>query len=304
MPVKSIAKYRSVVILLTIAAASTLIHLLLRSEIPGSALLYVGIPFLVSIILIVFTNKVENPTWKQRFINHIRDSFIVMLVSSVILFEGFVCVVMFMPIYFSIVLLVFIVSAITHRHKSNISVHVLPVLVVVISLEGIHPSLSFERYNEVSSTKVVSSSIKDIKSNLIKAVNLEDDRAWFLDLFPMPYQLDNNSLDAGSIHTIKYRYHRWFFTNTQEGETLLEIVNVDENSIRTKFIKDTSYISHYMKLHGTEIKFKALDEKSTEVTLTIKYDRLLDPVWYFGPLQEYGVQKTADYMISKMMQKN
>ena len=43
------------------------------------------------------------------------------------------------------------------------------------------------------------------------------------------------------------------------------------------------------------------NNKNTEVTLTIKYERLLDPVWYFGPLQEYGVKKTADYLIDKMM---
>ena len=179
--------------------------------------------------------------------------------------------------------------------------HILPILVIAISLEGTHPSLSFDRYNEASSTRIVNSSIEEIKSNLIKPVNLEDDRAWFLDLFPMPYQLDNNSLETNSVHTIYYRYHRWFITNTHEGETLLRIAEVNDNSIKTEFIKDTSYISHYMKLHGTEIKLNPVDSNNTEVTLTIKYDRLLDPVWYFGPLQKYAIEKTADYIISKMM---
>lgn len=301
MPIKPVFKSRSMVILLTVAMVSILIHFLLRSKIYGSALLYVGIPFLVSIILIAFTNKVENPTWKQKFINHIRDAFIIMMASSVILFEGFVCVVMFMPIYFSIVLLVFIIAAINHTYKSKINMHILPILVIAISLEGTHPSLSFDRYNEASSTRIVNSSIEEIKSNLIKPVKLEDDRAWFLDLFPMPYQLDNNSLETNSIHTIYYRYHRWFITNTHEGETLLRIAEVNDNSIKTEFIKDTSYISHYMKLRSTEIKLNPVDSNNTEVTLTIKYDRLLDPVWYFGPLQEYAIEKTADYIISKMM---
>jgi len=301
MPVKFTSKSRSMVILLTVAVASTLIHFLLRSNIPGSALLYVGIPFLISLVLIKFTNKVESPTWKQKFSNHIRDAFIVMMASSVILFEGFVCILMFMPIYFSIVLLVFIVSAINHKYKRNVNMHILPVLVVAMSLEGTHPNLSFNRYNEVSSTKIVNASVVEIKSNLIKPVNLEDDRSWFLDLFPMPYQLDNKDLNANSIHTIRYRYHRWFVTNIHEGETLLKIAEVGDNFIRTEFVKDTSYISHYMKLHGTEIKLNPIDANNTEVTLTIKYDRLLDPVWYFGPLQKYAIEKTASYMISKMM---
>jgi len=301
MPIKSILKSRPIIILFTVAIASVLIHVLLRSKIPGSALLYVGVPFLISIALIIFTSKIENPTWKQKFTNHIRDAFIVMMASSIILFEGFVCVLMFMPIYFGIVFLVFIVAAIDHRHKSKMNMHILPVIVIFLSLEGVHPSLSFERYNEVSSTKIVNSSIEEIKYNLIQPVKLEDDRAWFLDLFPMPYQVDNNSLKVDSIHTIRYRYHRWFVTNTHEGETLLKISKVGSNTIRTEFIKDTSYISHYMKLHGTEIKLNPVDSNNTEVTLIIKYDRLLDPVWYFGPLQKYAIEKTADYMISKMM---
>lgn len=294
-------KSRSVVILVTIAVASVLIHLILRSSINGSALLYVGIPFLISMILLVFTDKNEKPTWKQKFKNHLRDAFIIMMASSVILFEGFVCVLMFIPIYLSIILIVFIVVAINKKYKSRIGVHALPIVIVVLSLEGTHPDLSFNRYNEVSSTSTVNRSIAGIKANLIRPVNLEDERVWFLDIFPMPYEVDNHSLIEGATHTILYRYHRWFVANTHEGETILKIVEVDDAFIRTEFIKDTSYISHYMKLHGTEIQMKALSEQSTQVTLTIKYDRLLDPAWYFGPLQKYAIEKTASYLISKMM---
>ena len=304
MSIESYFKSRPLVLLSIIATASILIHFLLRSKIPGSALLYVGIPFLISVLLLTFTKKIEQPTWKQKFINHIRDALIVMMGSSVILFEGFVCVVMFMPIYFSIMLINFIITAFNQhkKEKAKLNTHFFSALILMVSLEGIHPNLSFERYNEVSSTKIVNANITDIKKNLVKPVNLQDDRAWFLDLFPMPYQVNNNSLIINDIHEIKYRYHRWFITNTHEGHTLLKIAEVGDNYIRTEFIEDTSYISNYMKLHGTEIRFKPIDASNTEVTLTIKYDRMLDPVWYFGPLQKYGVKKKADYLIAKMME--
>lgn len=287
-----------------IAISSVLIHWILRSSIPGSALLYVGIPFLISILLMLFTRKIEEPTWKQYYWNLTRDSLIIMLGSSIILFEGFLCVVMFMPIYFGIILFIFLCAYISRKlnKKNQLSVHILPVLIVLSSFEGTHPNLSFERYNNVSATKIVNATPKQIKQNLVRPINLQNDRAWFLELFPMPYQVDANSLQAGDIHRINYRYHRWFITNTHEGYTLLKIKTAKDNYIETEFIKDTSYISNYLKPHGTEIQLDPISNNSTKVTLSIKFDRKLDPAWYFELLQKYGVKKTAEYLITEMME--
>ena len=30
---------------------------------------------------------------------------------------------------------------------------------------------------------------------------------------------------------------------------------------------------------------------------TLRYKRLLDPAWYFGPWERYAVKLTADYLI-------
>lgn len=304
MKMKYIQDIKGLKIILIIGVASLLIHLLLRSSIPGSALLYVGIPFLIAVLLTTFTKRIEEPNWKQQYWNALRNSLIIMLGSSIILFEGFLCVVMFMPIYFGILLLVFIATYLFRKSdkKSTLSAHIIPVLIVLSAFEGTHSDLSFNRYNEVSVTQTIQATPKEIKQNLIRPIDLQQDRNWFLALFPMPYQVDSGTLEAGDIHKIYYRYHRWFVTNTHEGYTLLKIAQVKDNYIRTEFMEDTSYISHYMKLLGTEIHLQPINNTSTEVTLKIQFERKLDPIWYFQPLQRYGVKKTADYLITEMME--
>ncbi|MCO7223454.1 hypothetical protein [Pleionea sp. CnH1-48] len=78
----------------------------------------------------------------------------------------------------------------------------------------------------------------------------------------------------------------------------LKITDANEYLIKADVIKDTSYIANYMALKSTAIKLKALNNHQTQVTLTIHYERLLDPAWYFDPLQRFGVEKTAEFLIT------
>lgn len=80
-----------------------------------SALLYVGFPFLIGIVLLLFTGRCRRENWKVRYWNHTRAALIVMLVSSVVLFEGFLCVLMFMPIYFGVIFLCFFIEFLYRR---------------------------------------------------------------------------------------------------------------------------------------------------------------------------------------------
>lgn len=301
-------KYNTEILLIValIAVGSIAVRILIKYNFDNSALLYIGIPFAISMALIAFTYSTPNPSWKQRYWNIIRNSLIIMLASSVVLFEGFLCVVMYMPIHFFVLALAFIIQYFLERAKkskgNHLAVHILPVILVIAAFEGTHSNISFERYNEVSATKIVQLNVNQIKDNLAKPINIDHDRSWFLELFPMPYQINAGSLQAGDIHEIYFRYHRWFFTNTHKGRMLLKIDKVSNNKIQTKFIEDTSYISTYLKLHGTQILLEPIDEKSTKITLTVKFDRKLDPAWYFGPLERYGVKKMADHLILNIME--
>lgn len=295
------------VILITAVFAST-VRLLITFDLDSSALLYLAIPYLVALSLAFFRRREPTKSIPKKYANLCLDSLIVMLASSMILFEGFICVLMFMPIYFTIVFFAFGVESFTHWYskragRDKIKVHLLPYLFLLASAEGITPDLSLPRENVVSVSKVINNSPIGIHRNLQQPIELEVDRHWFLSIFPMPYHVEAESLNEGDIHAVDYRYQKWFFTNTHEGTLKLLLEQVSKERIKTKILEDTSYLSNYMNLKGTEISFTKLENGTTKVTLSVFYDRLLDPAWYFQPLQEYGVTKMAELLIDELMEK-
>lgn len=301
---KSTKRRRNILILLVIGTASLLIRLLMSYEFDRTALLYVGIPFLVALALLFVVEKPEKPSLHRYYGHIVMWSLIVMLGTSIVLFEGFICVLMFMPIYFAIILLMYLFQLLAqylnHVDKSKHYAHVIPVLIFMSAFEGVIPSASFNREYSVTQEIVLESSVEEIKHQLTQPMQLNVERNWLLSLFPMPTRIDAETLVAGDKHTIDFIYHRWFVTNTHKGNMTLEISEVKPEYIRTTFLEDTSYIGNYLRLKGTEIDFTPTLDGGTKVSLTIHYHRFLDPAWYFGPLQEYAIGQTASLLLNEL----
>ncbi len=295
---------RNIYILLIIGVTSILIRMLIAYEFDRTAILYVGIPFFVAVALLCVVEKPSKPSLTRYYGYLVMWSLIVMLGTSIILFEGFVCVVMFMPIYFGILLLMYLFQALVqyleNRDKGTHYIHVLPVLMLVSAFEGVSPNISFEREYSVTKELVVDASVEQIQKQLTKPMQLNVKRNWLLSLFPMPINIDAGTLSSGDVHKIDFVYHRWFVTNTHEGYMKLELTEVQPDYIRTTFMEDTSYIGNYLKLKGTEISFNTMRNDKTSVSLTIKYHRFLDPAWYFGPIQEYAIGQTAELLLEEL----
>jgi hypothetical protein len=228
-----------------------------------------------------------------------------MLGSSIVLLEGFVCVVMFMPIYFLVVFLVFISKyigeRIRNRKVNQLFSHALPLILLLSAFEGTHPELSIERHNTVVVTRIINASVEQIRAGLSSPIDLQKNRAWFLELFPMPYKIRGASLSEGDVHEIFFRYHRWFVTNTHEGSMKMKIERVEANQIQTRFTEDSSYIAKYLKLKSIELRFVSIAKDKTQIEFSISYDRLLDPAWYFDPLQSYGITKSIEFLLDEVV---
>ena len=122
-----------------------------------------------------------------------------------------------------------------------------------------------------------------------------------MQVFPLPVSVEAGSLKEGDVHKLHFVYKRWFFTNTHEGEFHLRIDEVSPERVRTSVVHNSSYLATYLKIEGTQVDFEELYDGQTKVALTVHYERLLDPVWYFGPLQRYAVERSADYLIQSVI---
>lgn len=291
-------------ILVMIGVASIGIRILIQYEFDNSALLYVGIPFLISLAIAAWRPLSSNEHWWHAYRDHTYIALIVFLSSSVVLFEGFVCVVFFMPIYFFVVSLGFVIGWFRNsrnNRRGNTFVSVLPLLVFATSFEGTTDTLSLERESHITVTKVAGLAPAKIMRNIAQPFGLQKDRGWLISIFPMPYRIEAGSLQPGDVHRVYARYYRWFATNTHEGELHLQIVDVEPNRVTTRFIYDSTFFASYLTAKGTEITLNESAPNQTEITLRIDYQRKLDPAWYFHTLQQIGVRQMAEFLIDEVM---
>lgn len=59
-----------------------------------------------------------------------------------------------------------------------------------------------------------------------------------------------------------------------------------------------------MSIDGTQVDFTPLPDGRTKVALTVHYERALDPAWYFGPMQRFAVEQSAQYLIEQVIARN
>ncbi|WOE75300.1 hypothetical protein [Alterisphingorhabdus coralli] len=298
------------IVLLLAGAAAIVIRLLLDSDFGQSTLLYILVPFVLSLLIAFFTRNTERTSVAARYVNNLRISTIVFLATSAFLMEGFICVLMFMPIYYVFVTIGFIFAALMEdkkdendeeQERSKLRVAVIPLLVLVLVSEGLFPETTFERDNTATFVADSPLSVAALQNNMAQPIAFDSERHWFMQLFPMPDRVDAGSLGEGDIHKVHFTYRRWFFTNIHQGEIHLKIARVAPDHVRTKVIRNDSYLANYMEIDGTDIRFSPKPDGGTRVALTVRYTRSLDPVWYFGPMQQFAAKQSAKQFLQDII---
>lgn len=278
---------------------------LLDSDFGHSALLYIGTPFLVSVLLHHFVPRSSRDTVTGHFLNHLLNGTIILFATSALLFEGFICVLFFLPIFYLVLILTYLAGLIEERSsprsRGEFRSYALPVILVAMSFEGVVPPVTFERDSEATYSAVTDAGISALKRNMARPIAFDHDRHWSLAVFPLPVAVEAGSLGPGDVHTLHFVYRRWFFTNTHRGEMQLRLVEVGDSRVRTEVVKNTSYLANYLEITGTEVNFTELGSGSVRIELSVRYRRLLDPYWYFGPLQHFAVEQSAKYLIESVI---
>ncbi len=304
-------RIRGFYLMFVIGGATLTIRTILDSNFRNSTLLYLLVPFAVSIALHLLIPKLKQDddvfvSVGRRYIEHMRDATIVMLATSALLFEGFICVLFFMPIYYLIVSVGFAFNALADRGAGEdgggrIGAFAIPALVLLLSMEGLFEATTVGRYGEATHVAVLDGTIPELKANMARPIAFEADRHWFLSVFPLPTRIEAGSLRAGDVHRLHFVYKRWFVANYHEGDMAIRIDEVGADRIRTRIVENSSYLSHYMRIDGTQVLFRPLPGGRTRVALTVRYERLLDPAWYFGPMQQLAAEQSAKYLIQTII---
>ena len=290
-------------IIFACGVAAIVLRTLLDSHFATGTLVYIVVPFVFSAALYFFVPSAKGTGLVADYLNNMRLVTIGFLLTSAFLFEGFICVLMFMPIYYVMATLAFAFAWLFKRKEKDdrLRAIVIPVIVMVAAAEGMIPATTFEREEAQTFSAYTPQSVAQLKANMAEPITFSGERHWFLRLFPLPDRIEAGSLAEGDTHRMHFTYRRWGFTNVHKGEMHVKITHVGERDIATEITRNDSYLANYLDVHGTRIRFEPVADGGTNIHLTVLSRRTLDPVWYFAPIQKVATKNSARFFIEDII---
>lgn len=284
-----------VVTCLAVAAVSILYRVLVLGQREQSALMFIGLPLLLAIFLSL------TPRPKSATGMIMKGMSLSLLLFGVLLIEGIICILMAAPLFF---LVGFIVGWLVDRSRrkndfswrnDHLRCTVLGTM-ALMSFEGVTDWLSFDREEKVQVSSVVVMSPEQALKKLAAGPSFEESELPpFLNLgFPQPVSIEGQGMEVGSQWTIHMAGGEG-----EPGDLVVKVVRSDSSGIRLERVKDGSHIAHWLDWKSIEWQVEDFGGGQSLVTMTMEYDRLLDPAWYFKPVERYGVKKAGEYFISQ-----
>ncbi len=277
-------------IIVAFAAGGIAYRLLVKHRLEQTSALFIGLPALVALILAL------TPRAKSVMGIVMKGTTIALLLSAPILGEGFICIVMAAPIFY---LVAFIVALVIKRIRSNpdlgpggmLGLPLVPLL--LMSLEGTHPSLSFSRQESVTVVRRVAGRPEDVERLLAAPPRFAAPLPLYLRLgFPRPVAARGEGLKGGDERIVHFAGGEG-----RPGDLRLRVEEHRPGAVIFRVVSDGTKVAHWLNLGSSEVQFREVAPGETEVSWTMRYERLLDPAWYFGPWERYGVRCAAGYLI-------
>jgi hypothetical protein len=259
-----------------------------------TAALYVGLPILMALGISLLPGSTRVISASLKWLT------ILLLLAVPVFREGYICVIFAAPIlYIATAIIGGLIDWLIRRRATHARVEssALLAIPVLMALEGIHPMMTFDRRADVTRERIVAASVDDIRAQLARPFAIEQPMPWFIRVFPQPTEITGSGLAAGDTRTFRLAYLKWVYWNPREGFARFRIERPSENHVRYLPVSDNSFIGDYVRWQFAELKLEAIDARHTRVTLHIAYLRMLDPAWYFGPLEHLSVGQAADVFL-------
>ena len=273
------------------AVTSILYRLLVVGHLEQSALMFIGLPTVLAILLGAL------PPAKSATGMIIKGVTLFLLLLGILYIEGFVCILMAAPFFYAIGIVVGLIIDVTKSRRewnNRFRVIVFPAL-ALMSLEGVTGILSFPRDETVTVSRKVSLTPVETRAALAKGPDFDlEELPGFLKLgFPQPTAIIGGGLETGDTWRISFAGGEG-----KPGDLFAEVTESTADRIRVECISDTSHIAHWLAWDEAVWKLEPTGD-GTRVTLTMRYRRLLDPAWYFKPIERFGVGKAGEYFMEQ-----
>lgn len=279
-----------IVIIVGLTVTGVLSRLILMKGLAQSSALFIGLPAILAIIL-TLTPKATSATGVIM-----KSMTIALLMSGPVLGEGFLCILMSAPLFYLVGAAIGLIVDYQRRKGKSATLPIVVIFPILLSsLEGTMPALTFPRQEEIRVTKVVSGSPADVEHALAQQPVFDKTLPAFIRKYPRPVRSSGEGLTVGSVR-------RMHFVGGEgsPGDLTMRVTRREPASVTFTAESDTSHIRHWLTWRESHVAWRAAGAGRTEVTWTLLYDRELDPAWYFGPFQRYATRLATEYLIDTL----
>tara|TARA_Y100000739_G_C20539378_1_gene432812 strand:+ start:294 stop:1205 length:912 start_codon:yes stop_codon:yes gene_type:complete len=269
-----------------LVTASIAFRLILNYNFEQTSILFVGLPALMTLLIIKYSK-----TPKTTFGIVFKVLTLFLLMSSILLGEGIVCILFAAPIFYGVAaLIVFFYEFLKKKKKSKLnSIIILPIILISAQPFGI---VSEPKTQTVETFVVVN------KNTSIEAFNnspnfMNSLPSFFKLGFPSPIGIKGTGTSIGDIREIQFK------SNTKGiGTLILEVVKRNNSSIVFKPIMDDTHMNHWLTWKKMKVEVFNTNANQTKVKWTSQYQCDLGPAWYFEPLEEIAVEIMNKHLIN------
>ena len=302
------ARWTIIMITLALAIGGLLYRLAQDNYLHQSAAFFIGVPTVLAITL-ALTPKAKSATGMI-----VKGLTLALLLSGVVFFEGFICILMAAPLFYLVGIAIGVpIDRARRRKQSEGRVYsVVGVALLLLSLEGVTPTTSFSQHEVVQVTRTIDASAASVQRALARAPRFDAPLPFYLKLgFPRPVAGYGTGLEVGDRRTVvfgnespmepmatSHHDHSDRPRRSGTGGVLeLKVVRSSDGLVVFEPVEDATAFTHWISWGRSIVRWRAIDADSTEVTWTLHYQRRLSPSWYFGPWQRYAGEKAAGYLI-------
>lgn len=260
-----------------------------------TSLLFIGIPAAIAILCVI------TPEPKSATGTAVKAVTLFIGISGIFLGEGFICILMASPLFYLVAVIIGVTRDRANKQSTIVSC-VLLIAMVPMSSEGVRPGLSFRREEAISAHRIIDATPDQIMSALNSQPHLDSKLPFYLRLgFPRPVAVSHQGSGVGARETVHFAGGEG-----KPGDLVLEVVeekhgpvshSAVDGRIGYRAISDTSHVAHWLQWEESTVELFVVDATHTRVQWTLRYRRLLDPAWYFGPWERYAARLTADQLI-------
>lgn len=282
-------------IVLVLGLAGAYYKIVSYGGLEDSALLYIGLPLLMALGFALL------PRSKSALVTAMKGTSIALLLSMIVFFEGYICILFAAPIFYGLAALIGVLEDRARKKKeTRIQMVSVTIVLAILALEGATPLTTVPRENKVTVSRIIPADIESVRAQLAKTPSFDDDKPFFLKIFPYPVHIEGHGLAVGDTRRATFIAYKQIWWNRVEGQLAFAVTKSTPRHVSFAITRDDSYVSHYLKWRSSDVYLEPVEGGHTKVTWTHEYTRLLDPAWYFGVLQYYAVKLTTEQLIDRV----